>query len=39
MQTKTTMTYHLTFVRMAIIKTTINIKCQQGYGEKGTFTN
>ena len=36
-QIKTTMRYHLTLVRMAIIKKSTNNKCQRWCGEKGTF--
>ena len=37
MQIKTTMRYHFTQVRLAIIKKSINNKCWRGCGKKGTL--
>ena len=39
MQIKTTMRYHLTLARMAIIKKSTNHKYWRGCGEKGTLLN
>jgi hypothetical protein len=36
MQIKTTLRFHLTTVRIAIIKNTTNHRCWRGCGEKGT---
>jgi hypothetical protein len=37
MQIKTTLRFHFTHVRMAIIKNTTTAKCWWGCGEKGTL--
>ena len=39
MQIKTTVRYHFTTVRMAIITKSANNKCWQGCGEKGTLVH
>ena len=36
MQIETTVRYHITPVRMAVINKSTNNKCRQGCGEKGT---
>ena len=38
-QIKTTMKYHLTTVRITIIKKSSNSKCWRGCGEKGTLSH
>ena len=37
MQIKTIVRYHLTLIRMAIIKKSTNTECWRGCGEKGTL--
>ena len=37
MQIKTTVRYHLTLIRMAIIKKSTNSECWRGCGEKGAL--
>ena len=37
MQIKTTIRYHLTLVRMTVMKKSPNNQCRQGYGEKQTL--
>ena len=39
MQIKTTMRYHFTLVRMAIINKSTNSNCWRGCGEKGTLVH
>ena len=39
MQIESTMSYHLIHVRVAIINTSINSKCWQGCGDKGTLVH
>ena len=36
-QIKTTVRYHVTLIRMAIIKRSSNNKCWRGWGERGTL--
>ena len=37
MQSKTIIRYHLTLIRMALVKKSTNNKCWRGCGEKGTL--
>jgi hypothetical protein len=37
MQIKTTLRFHLTPVRMAKIKNSVDSRCWRGYGERGTL--
>jgi hypothetical protein len=39
MQIKTALGFHLTPVRIAIIRSTTNNRCWQGFGEKGTLVH
>ena len=39
LQIKTIMRYHLTLVRMAIVKKSINNKCRTGCGKKGNLVH
>jgi hypothetical protein len=39
MQIKTALSFHLTTVRIAIIKNTTTNRCWQGFGEKGTLVH
>jgi hypothetical protein len=39
MQIKTTLRFHLTPVRIAIIRNNTNNRCWQGCGEKGTLVH
>ena len=39
MQSETTMRYHLTLTKMAIVKKSTNNKCWRRYGEKGTLSH